>query len=89
MAKLLRGSRSHLLGDKQSLDTVTSALRPLKKNIKTVLKRVEKRRGKKGGWSLRRQRGGAIFSTIVAGLIPLLADIIIRAVSGGKAKSKK
>ena len=45
----------------------------------------------KGGrkrWDLKRQRGGAIFSAIIAGLVPLIADLIIRAASK-KKKGKK
>ena len=78
MAKILQGTRTHNLPDEQSLLTVTRVLKPHKKAINRVLKRIQDKRARKN-FDLRKQRGGALFSVILAGLVPLIADLIIRA----------
>ena len=79
VAKIINGKpRSHQLNDENSFQTVTKVLTPHKRILKRVLKRVQDKRARKN-FDLKRQRGGALFSILLAGLIPLIGDLIIRA----------
>ena len=79
IGKIVSGKvRSHQLNDGNSFRTVTKILTPHKRTLKRVLKRVQDKRARKN-FDLKSQRGGALFSVIIAGLIPLVADLIIRA----------
>ena len=73
---------SHRLKDANSLDTVRNVLQPHKKIVNRIVRNSHKK-GRKS-FELTRQRGGALFSVILAAAIPLIADLILRATAGKK-----
>ena len=66
--------------DDKAASKVASLLRPHKKLINRVVKKARSRKSKRV-FDLKTQRGGALFSVLLAGLIPLIGDLIIRSVS--------
>ena len=83
LANLVQGYKSHRLEDGNLYKGVIRALSPQKKSLVRLIKRVRDPR-KRRHWDLNKQKGGAFFSVILAGLIPLISDIIIRAVTKKK-----
>ena len=57
VANILRGSRSHRLGNEKLFRSVVGALTPQKKAVKRLLKRVQDKRARKN-WDLNKQKGG-------------------------------
>lgn len=72
---------SHRLKDENSLNTVTTVLKPHKKVINRIVRKSREKKGRKT-FDLSKQSGGALFSVILAAAIPLIADLILRATAG-------
>ena len=83
VANLVQGHKSHRLPDDNLHQALIRALSPQKKSLVRLIKRVRDPTRRRH-WDLNRQKGGAIFSVILAGLIPLISDIIIRAATKKK-----
>ena len=80
LGRIVGQAPSHRLRDDKAASKVASLLRPHKKLINRVVKKARSRKSKRV-FDLKTQRGGALFSVLLAGLIPLIGDLIIRSVS--------
>ena len=80
LGRIVARAPTHRLRDDKAGNRVGGLLKPHKKLISRVVKRARSHKSKRP-FDLRSQRGGALFSILLAGLIPLIGDLIIRSVS--------
>lgn len=77
--------KTHILPEGQDKLRVRKALEPHKQILHRVISKSLKKKLKRP-LNLRTQKGGAIFSTIVAAVAPLLISLISKALSKKKSK---
>lgn len=76
LARIIGKAPTHRLRDEESEQRVASVYKPHKKLIQRLVKKSRARKFKKP-FDLKTQRGGALFSILLGGLIPLLAGLVI------------
>ena len=82
LGRIIGRAPTHKLRNDEAGNRVRGILLPHKKLINRIVKNSRSRsRKSRRGFDLRRQRGGALFSILLAGLVPLIGDLIIKAVS--------
>lgn len=80
LGRIVGQAPTHRLRDDTAGNRVRAILRPHRDLINRVVKKARSRKNKRP-FDLKTQRGGALFSILLAGLIPLIGDLIIRSVS--------
>ena len=80
VARLLYNAPAYIGDSPDYCRKITDTLKPHKDLIEAFI-RKSRRKKLKRPYDLSGQKGGALFSLIIGGLLPLLADVIIRAVS--------
>ena len=77
VARLLNSPPSHIVDNPEFCRAIHATLSPHKTLINKFIKKARSKKLKKD-YNLSGQKGGALFSLIIGGLLPLLADVIIR-----------
>lgn len=71
---------SHILENPEHHRAISGVVKPHKHTIDKFVKKNRSKKRKKL-FQLKNQKGGALFSLIIGGILPLLADLIIRQVT--------
>lgn len=81
VARLVWNPPPYIRDSAEYCEKIHKTLHPHKELINAFINKARRRKNLKKPYKLTGQKGGAIFSLIIGGLLPLLADIIIRSVS--------